>query len=375
MILNMRENFNIDTPKDFDVVFNEKTQEWVLRPIKGFSEIHSDEITFIPSKERMKTEKKSTKNKNANLHSAKRLKDDEFYTTIDDIQNELSHYKKFFKDKVVYCPCDKVFNRGRSEFFNYFAALFQDLGLKKLICTQFNPAGNGSVIEIDKDIFKGKGLKWEYNGEYECLSHIDESKVNTFLLKGNGSFDSDECYKIMNEADIIVTNPPFSLFRNFVNQLVSLGKKFLIIGNKNAITYKEIFPLIKENKLWLGYYSPTNFKTPEEAITKKVNGLCRWFTNLEHDKRSEELYCGETYSEEKYPKYDNYDAIEVSKVCEIPKDYDGIMGVPITFLDNYNPSQFEIVGLDRYVEDNPHYGKRFTINNRETYARILIRKK
>mgnify|MGYP004534572971 CR=1 FL=1 len=371
----MRENFNIDTPKDFDVVFNEKTQEWVLRPIKGFSEIHSDEITFIPSKERMKTEKKSTKNKNANLHSAKRLKDDEFYTTIDDIQNELSHYKKFFKDKVVYCPCDKVFNRGRSEFFNYFAALFQDLGLKKLICTQFNPAGNGSVIEIDKDIFKGKGLKWEYNGEYECLSHIDESKVNTFLLKGNGSFDSDECYKIMNEADIIVTNPPFSLFRNFVNQLVSLGKKFLIIGNKNAITYKEIFPLIKENKLWLGYYSPTNFKTPEEAITKKVNGLCRWFTNLEHDKRSEELYCGETYSEEKYPKYDNYDAIEVSKVCEIPKDYDGIMGVPITFLDNYNPSQFEIVGLDRYVEDNPHYGKRFTINNRETYARILIRKK
>ena len=371
----MRKNFNIDAPTDFDVIFDEKSQEWITRPIKGFSVIHANEIGFIPSRKDMNDNENNTKAKNANLHSAKKLKNDEFYTTIDDIQDELSHYKKFFKDKVVYCPCDKVFNKGRSEFFNYFAAMFQDLGLKKLICTQYNPIGKGTIIEIDKDIFKGRGLKWEYNGEHGNSSFIDESEVNTFLLNGNGSYDSKECYRIMNESDIIVTNPPFSLFRDFVNQLVCLGKKFLIIGNKNAITYKEIFPLIKENKLWLGYYSPTNFKTPEEVVTKKVNGLCRWFTNLEHDKRHEKLYCGEIYSPEKYPKYDNYDAIEVSKTCDIPKDYNGVMGVPITFLDKYNPSQFEIKGLDRYVEDNPYYGHRFTIKGKETYARILIRRK
>ena len=189
----------------------------------------------------------------------------------------------------------------------------------------------------------------------------------------------------MKEADIVVTNPPFSLFREFIATLVQYGKKFLVIGNQNAITYKEIFPLIKENKLWTGNNMVKTFRVPQVTnkncevlpngdIIAKFGSIC-WFTNLDIKKRHEEITLYKKYNEEEFPKYDNYNAIEVSKVCEIPKDYDGIMGVPITFLYRYNPSQFEIVGLDRYVEDNPHYGKRFTINNRETYARILIHKK
>ena len=389
-------NYNeikMNAPIDFDIVFDEKTQEWVTRPIKGFSEKHLNEVSFVPMKESHSANTYNSKNKNSNLHAAKREKNDEFYTMFEDIQNEMSHYKEFFKDKVVYCPCDKAFNIGRSEFFNYFASLFQDLGLKKLICTQYNPNGNGTIFEISNSIFGGKGIKWEYNGEFEESSFIDESEINTSLLKGNGSFDSDECYNIMNEADIIVTNPPFSLFRSFVNQLICLGKKFLIIGNQNAITYKEIFPLIMENKLWLGYYSPKKFRVtsltnkncevlPNGDIIAKFGNIC-WFTNLPHHKRLTELYCGETYSEEKYPKYDNYDAIEVSKVCEIPKDYDGVMGVPITFLYSYCPSQFEIVDprgftdIERLKSKNTLLikDKDSAINGKPTYARIAIRKK
>lgn len=294
---------------------------------------------------------------NANLSNAKRAKNDEFYTQLSDIENELKHYKNHFAGKVVYCNCDDA---RKSNFFRFFQKKFNDYGLKKLVTTSYNEDGHGSVLV--------------YEGDTNSNGKLDDNEVKVSELKGNGDFRSEECIELLKESDIVVTNPPFSLFRDYIATLVQYDKKFLVIGNKNAITYKEIFPLIKENKLWLGYYCPNEFRLPNGDTTKKVNGLCRWFTNLDIKKRHETIYPYKSYNEEEFPKYDNYDAIEVSKVCEIPKDYDGIMGVPINFLDKYNPSQFEIVGLDRYVEDNPHYGKRFSINNRETYARILIKR-
>ncbi|WP_333721489.1 adenine-specific methyltransferase EcoRI family protein [Campylobacter helveticus] len=207
-------------------------------------------------------------------------------------------------------------------------------------------------------------------------------KIKEDDKQGNaGDFRSKDCIELLKLADIVVTNPPFSLFREYVAQLVEYDKKFLIIGNKNAITYKETFSLIKENKIWLGITSANVFLKPNEnrtgfILTKQVNGLTRWFSNLTHKKRNEILETISSYKKnpEQYPKYDNYDAINVDKTIEIPLDYDGIMGVPITFLDKHNPKQFEIVGIDRYVADNPNYGKRFSINGREIYARILIRK-
>ena len=305
---------------------------------------------------------------NVSLSNAKRAKNDEFYTQLSDIENELKYYKSHFAGKVVYCNCDDA---RESNFFRFFQKKFNDYGLKKLITTSYNENGHGSVLV--------------YEGDTNGNGKLDDNEVKVSELKGNGDFRSKECIELLKEADIVVTNPPFSLFREYIATLVQYNKKFLVIGNQNAITYKEIFPLIKENKLWTGNNMVKTFRVPQVTnkncevlpngeIIAKFGSIC-WFTNLPHHKRLTELYCGETYSEEKYPKYDNYDAIEVSKVCEIPKDYDGVMGVPITFLYSYCPSQFEIVGLDRYVEDNPHYGKRFTINNRETYARILIKRK
>ena len=211
----------------------------------------------------------------------------------------------------------------------------------------------------------------------------DEKGVHTDIktLKGNGDFRSPECVELLKEADIVVTNPPFSLFREYIAQLVEYDKKFIIIGNKNAITYKEFFPLLKENKVWLGYCSPTDFSTPE-GVTKSVNGLARWYTNLDIDKRHEDIILYKKYNPEEYPKYDNYDAIEVSKVAKIPEDYDGVIGVPITFMDKYNPEQFEIVDADFNVagsvlidgieKQNP---SRFYVGTERKYARILIRRK
>ena len=305
---------------------------------------------------------------NASLSNAKRAKNDEFYTQLSDIENELKHYKNHFAGKVVYCNCDDA---RKSNFFRFFQKKFNDYGLKKLITTSYNENGHGSVLV--------------YEGDTNGNGKLDDNEVKVSELKGNGDFRSEECIELLKEADIVVTNPPFSLFREYIATLVRYDKKFLILGNQNAITYKEIFPLIKENKLWTGNNMVKTFRVPQVTnkncevlpngeIIAKFGSIC-WFTNLDIKKRYEDLILYKKYTAEEFPKYDNYDAIEVSKVCEIPKDYDGIMGVPITFLDKYNPSQFEIVGLDRYVEDNPHYGKRFTINNRETYARILIRKK
>lgn len=393
-------------PQGFEYYYNPITGKTILRPIKGFSEEYLSESTFVPKKDTdaVQEETEEKKGKNSNLHSAKREKNDEFYTRIEDIVSELKHYKDAFKDKVVYCPCDKVFNLGRSEFFNYFANRFHQLGLKKLICTQYSPNGHGYKKEVD---FSENGIKWEYSGEYEDGTTIDESMVDTTFLRGNGSFDSDECIELMKESDIIVTNPPFSLFRLFIKQMIDLDKKFIVIGNMNAITYKEIFPYIKNNQLWVGYrslgsefyfnitdeYKKEIVKEKKEGSGwKEINGIicgrvanACWFTNIEHNKRKEGIYIdGNHYSPEKYPKYDNYDAIEVSRVENIPCDYDGVMGVPISFMDKFSPSQFEIVwttdrGGDGKLEDLKNkswkglWDSAF-VNGQKVYKRIFIKK-
>ena len=294
--------------------------------------------------------------KNTNLHNAKKARNDEFYTQLSDIEKEMAHYKDFFKGKIVYCNCDDA---RESNFFKFFSNNFESLGLKKLITTGYKA--------------DGKGVKLVYEGDKNGNFMVDDAEVVVTELEGNGDFRSEECIELLKECDVVVTNPPFSLFREYVAQLIKYGKKFLIIGNKNAITYKEIFPYIKNNELWLGMNWVKDFVQPNGEV-KKFGNIC-WYTNIGHARRNTPLDLYKKYSADEYPKYDNYDAIEVSKVSEIPTNYEGVMGVPITFLDKYCPTQFEIVGLDRYVEDNPHYGHRFHINGKETYARILIRRK
>ena len=293
--------------------------------------------------------------KNSNLHTAKTAKRDEFYTLMEDIEKEMRYYKDFFKGKVVYCNCDDA---RESNFFKYFSLNFEFLGLKKLISTGYKADGKGVVLV--------------YEGDKNGNRRVDNEEIIVNELNGDGDFRSEECIEYLKECDVVVTNPPFSLFRQYVKQLMDYNKKFIIIGNMNAITYKDIFPYIKNNQLWLGMNFVKSFEKPNGDIQKFGN--ISWFTNIENKRRNEKLDLYKRYSFEDYPKYQNYDAIEVSRVDEIPMDYDGVMGVPITFLYKYNPTQFEIIGLDRYVEDNPHYGHRFTIKGEETYARILIRK-
>lgn len=304
---------------------------------------------------------------------AKREKNDEFYTQFEDIEKELIYYKKQFKDKVIYCNCD---NPYESNFFKYFAMHFNDLGIKKLIttCYKNSPIANKQLSLFDFESLENKTTSVPHKIIVEEVKdenkdgRVDLIDVKLILknrknaltrLKGDGDFRSDECIELLKEADIVVTNPPFSLFREYVAQLMEYKKKFLIIGNINALTYKEIFPLIKENKIWLGYFSgcmkfkvPEHYKQRATAYWIDENGqkwrslgnIC-WFTNLEVSKRHENLTLYKKYNPEEYPKYDNYDAIEVSKVAEIPYDYEGAMGVPITFIDKYNPEQFEIIAL------------------------------
>lgn len=343
---------------------------------------------------------------NKNLQSASKAKKDEFYTQLSDIENELKNYKKHFRDKVIFCNCDDPYE---SNFFKYFAMNFNQLGLKKLIATCYDgsPVANTqlALFDYNSEIKESKtGIPHkivitevtDLNGDgainladVEYLLRNDKNVLTR--LKGNGDFRSPECVDLLKEADVIVTNPPFSLFREYVAQLVEYQKKYLIIGNVNAITYKEIFPLIKDNKMWLGpsiTSGDRKFNVPDYYPLNaagcgidengnhfiRVKGV-RWFTNLDHNKRHEELDLYKHYNTEEYPKYDNYDAINVDKTAEIPMDYDGVIGVPITFLDKYCPEQYEILGIDRYIEDNPNYGHRFKINDKEIYARILIRKK
>ena len=312
------------------------------------------------------------------LHSAKKSKNDEFYTQYEDIQLELNNYKNTFEGKVVFCNCDDPYE---SQFFQYFIKNFNYLKLKKLICTSYSGSKilgeklsltdenhndlapqNGYVIEVSSVPMKnGRGVTDE---DVSNLLQSDLKGVRK--LTGDGDFRSKECIEFLEECDIVVTNPPFSLFREYMAQILEFGKKFLVIGNLNAMKYGEIYPYYQSNKVWFGatyfkggaayfigspdLYDPKRMANPKNAYIKdgklywRVNGV-RWYTNLDHNKRHEELVLYATYSPETYQKYDNYDAIDVSKVVEIPKDYDGIMGVPISLMDKYNPEQFEIVGL------------------------------
>ena len=312
--------------------------------------------------------------KNNNLHNAKRAKNDEFYTTTATVELELNHYKEHFRGKVVYCNCNDPIE---SEFTRYFAYKFEDWGLKKLISTGYKESGHG--------------VMYVYEGDKNGNLVPDRSEWKITELQGNGDFKSEECVELLKQADIVVSNPPFSLFREYVAQLIEYGKEFLIIGNKNAITYKEIFPLIKENKLWLGISFPNEFILPNGEITKTVSGLCRWFTNLTHDKRNKPLDLVQKYDPRYYPKFDNYDCIECPKVMDIPVNYDAVIAVPITFLDKYCPNQFRIIGIAcgnswanykdilKLLNFNPNmkYGGGLgspILNGKATYARILIQK-
>jgi len=342
---------------------------------------------------------------NKNLHKASQAKKDEFYTQLVDIEKELKHYKVQFQGKVVYCNCDDPFE---SNFFKYFAANFNALGLKKLISTSHvkSPIVGGQLPLFEVKGLKPKGkepFKIEINKVLDTnadgavgLADVEwllKHDVNTATpLKGSGDFRSDECIELLKQADIVVTNPPFSLFREYVSQLMEFKKKFLVLGNQNAIIYKEIFKFIKENGLWLGYDNggtkwfqvPMDYDIPTESRKKIVDGVkylsmgsIMWFTNLDTTKRHEELVLYKKYSLEEYPKYDNYDAIEVSRFFEIPMDYDGVMGVPITFLDKYNPEQFEIVGSNRGIDQDPNgvFGRGSFLNGRETFKRLFIKNK
>ena len=324
---------------------------------------------------------------NKSLNAAMKAKKDEFYTQLSDIEAELQHYKEHFKGKTVLCNCD---DPRLSNFFHYFSYNFEHLGLKRLITTCYK--------NQSRDLFSTNDCEqavWlEYFGDKNGNRVPDPEEIGLHNFKGDGDFRSPECVKLLKEADIVVTNPPFSLFRDYVAQLVEYDKKFLIIGHQNAITYKEIFPLIKENKLWLGYgfkggashfYSQYEDKAVagnhKEGMIR-VSGV-HWFTNLEHTKLHEPLILYKKYNPEEYPKDDNYDAIEVGKTAEIPVDYNGAMGVPITFLDKYCPEQFEILDARDYTSIQKLKNKGTylikdadgAINGKPTYARILIRKK
>ena len=295
------------------------------------------------------------KKNNQNLTIAKKEKNDEFYTQLADIENEIKHYKDNFKNKIVYCNCD---DPEWSNFFIYFKNNFNHLGLKKLISTHYS-------------------LNIKENNAYklECIQYsIDEKgnpKESKSYLKGDGDFRNPECIELLIESDIVCTNPPFSLFREYVSQLIEYNKKFLIIGSMNAITYKETFNLIIKEKIWLGNTNVKKFKKPNGEM-KSFGNIC-WYTNLTHKKRNEKIILWKEYNNKEYPKYDNFEIINVNKVNEIPKDYKGLMGVPITFLEKYNPNQFKILGIAnsaRYIGE-----KCYTfIDQRKIYNRIIIKK-
>lgn len=332
---------------------------------------------------------------NKNLHSAKKGKNDEFYTQLEDIERELKHYKEHFRGKVVYCNCD---DPRVSNFFHYFSYNFEKLGLKKLITTCYKNQSRDLFSDNQSEV----AIYLEYNGDKngDNVPNVEEIGVHT--LKGDGDFRSQESIELLRQADIVVTNPPFSLFREYVAQLVEYDKKFVIVGHQNAIKYNSIFPLIKNNKIWLGYGfsgGAAHFinKHYEDYATAgdhregmiRVSGVT-WFTNLDIAKRHEDLILYKQYSPEEYQKYDNYEAIEVSKTNEIPIDYDGAMGVPITFMNKYNPEQLEIIGIfddkreksEAFVQGAPTYvdeqHKKYVgpvVNGKALYTRIIIRNK
>ena len=356
---------------------------------------------------------------NKSLKEAKRNKNDEFYTQYSDIEAEMNAYVEYkhdvFRDKTILCPCD---DPEWSEFTRYFAANFERFGLKKLICTSYAKSASNKQITLfeqesplfDADKHETHGKIFTVTRDKDGSGRIDTDDVEfSGYLEGDGDFRSEEVTKLRNEADVIVTNPAFSLFREFIAWIMEADKQFIVIGNQNAITYKEIFPLIKENKIWLGYNTggsrkgnsmyfivPNDYENKFVEVrngTKYMQVTGKWFTNIDLYKRHQNLLLDtmahnlkfnkklkkkfeKDYGKIEYPYYDNYDAIEVPFTDAIPSDYDGVMGVPITFLDKYNPEQFEIIGLDRYTVPKEYLvGGRVAINGKPTYARILIRPK
>ena len=351
---------------------------------------------------------------NKNLNAAKTAKKDEFYTEMTDIERELQHYWPHFFNKVVFCNCDDPYE---SNFFKYFALHFNHLGLKKLICTCYNGSpvqGNELMIDFGDlsdepkkiafkvEITEVKDLNGDGSVDLADVRYLLQNDKNVISILKTGDFRDPECIELLKQADIVVTNPPFSLFREYMAQLMKYGKKFLIIGHQNAITYREFFPLLQSNQVWLGYGfrgAAAHFFSPYEDIATagdhkkdkiRVSGV-NWFTNLEIPKRNEELDLIRRYSPEEYPYYDNYNAINIGKTQDIPCDFPGIMGVPITFLDKYNPNQFEIVwqasgntrasapssvlkevGYKTHPEDRGGCG---VVNGKRQYSRILIRNK
>ncbi len=312
---------------------------------------------------------------NKNLNQAKNAKKDEFYTQLVDIENELKHYKEHFKDKVVLCNCD---DPRVSNFFHYFSYNFEKLGLKKLITTCYKNQERDLFSQNDSE----RAIWLEYNGDKNNNRVPDPNEIGINYFQGDGDFRSKECIELLKQADIVVTNPPFSLFREYVAQLIEYDKKFIIIGHQNAIHYKDCFQLIKENRMWLGYGfkgGAGHFISKYEDIATAGNhkeGMIRvsgvnWFTNLDIQKRHEDLILFKKYIADEYPSYDNYEAINVNKTSDIPNDYYGIMGVPITFMDKYNPNQFEIIDTSTIAmpKGAPY------VNGKRIYERILIRRR
>ena len=343
----------------------------------------------------------TAKAKNRSFHAAKNAKQDEFYTQLSDIEKELKHYKAHFKGKVVYCNCD---DPRVSNFFHYFSYNFEKLGLKKLITTCYKNQEMDLFSRNDSE----QAIYLEYEGDKNKNNVPDPEEIGIKQLDGDGDFRSEESIELLKQADVVVTNPPFSLFREYVAQLIEQNKKFVIVGNQNAITYKEIFKLIKTDKVWLGYksgdmafrvpdyYEPraTRYWQDDDGQKWRSMGNACWFTNLDISKRHEELILYKAYSPEEYPSYDNYDAIEVSKTDNIPNEYYGAMGVPITFLNKYNPDQFEILGITDRDDNSGLKTKEYTLDDapnagdlnrrgaikigneyKSTYARLLIRRR
>lgn len=358
-----------------------------------------------------------------NLTQARIARNDEFYTQLDDISKELKHYKEDFRDKVVFCNCDDPYE---SNFFKYFALNFNALKLKKLIATCYNGSpvsGNELLLDFGTTVDDPKKIAYkveisevtDVNGDGAInltdIKYLIQNDKNVLsILKENGDFRSQECIKLLQEADIVVTNPPFSLFREYIAQLFQYDKKFIILGNMNAMTYREIFPLLKNNKMWIGYgfnmsmVFRTTYPNLLEANRQYVRNkgydpdqnyvktpAIAWFTNLDIKKRHETLDLYKRYTPEEYPKFDNYDAINVDRVSDIPMDYEGVMGVPITFLDKYNPDQFEIIwqasGNTRvcapkevlaelkYTPMKEDRGGCALVHGKRCYSRVLIRRK
>ncbi len=326
---------------------------------------------------------------NIGLRKAAKSKNDEFYTQLTDIEKEMKHYKGEFKDKVIYCNCD---DPRVSNFFHYFSYQFEHLGLKKLIATCYKSTNIDMFSQHDSE----QSVYLEYEGVQGNNKIPLREEIEVKHLQGDGDFRSDECVELLKQSDIVVTNPPFSLFREYVTQLIEYDKKFIIIGDHNAITYKEIFKLIKNHKIWLGcdnggtkwFQVPDEYDIKTESRKKIENGKkyfskgsITWYTNLDHKRRHEELYLFQKYNKEDYPKYDNFKAINVNKAKDMPCDYKGLMGVPITFLDKWNPDQFEILGITTSYETNPNLIYKDVshneplVNGEKKFARLIIRKK